>query len=125
LMNFLIISDDEYRLWSSLASNFLQPPTITYSPWRSNIPFSILISNTRNICYFVNVREKISQPYKTTGNIKTYSFNIFVFKILGIISKEKRRQCENIMTARLSLTWHHLRNLWHIFVFKFGNGNSL
>jgi hypothetical protein len=50
------------------------PPThygVVHSPATSsflgsNIPFSILVSNTRNLCSSLNVRDRVLYPYNTT-----------------------------------------------------------
>jgi uncharacterized membrane protein len=48
--------------------SFLQSP-VTSSLLSPNIFFSILFSNTLNLCYSLVVRDQVSHPYKTIGNI--------------------------------------------------------
>jgi hypothetical protein len=45
----LMISDDEYKLWSSPLCNFLYS-SVTSSPLGPNIPLSTLFSNTLRLC---------------------------------------------------------------------------
>jgi hypothetical protein len=61
----LIISADEYKLWSSPLCNVLHGP-VTSSLLGPNILLSTLFSNTPSLCSFLNVRHQVSHPYKTT-----------------------------------------------------------
>jgi hypothetical protein len=55
-MKFLI---RPYAIFSNLLSLHLGP----------NIFLSTLFSNTLKLCSFLNVRDQVSEPYKTTGKI--------------------------------------------------------
>jgi hypothetical protein len=63
----LTILGEEYKPCSSSLCSFLQPP-VTSSLLGPNI-LSTLFSNTINLCSSLNVRDKVSHPYKTTGKI--------------------------------------------------------
>jgi hypothetical protein len=82
----LIILGEEYKLWSSSLSSFLQP-TVTSSLYGPNILLSTLFSNTLSLCSSLNVRDQVSHPYRTTSKI-TSSY-ILLFTFLG--SKGKVR----------------------------------
>jgi hypothetical protein len=62
----LMISGDEYELWSSPLFNFLHSP-VTSSLLGPNIPLCTLFSSTLSLCSSLNVRDQISHPYQTTG----------------------------------------------------------
>jgi hypothetical protein len=66
----VIILGEEHKLWSSSLCSFLQPP-VTSSLCGSNILLSTLFSNTLSllVCSSLNVRDEVSQPYRTTGKI--------------------------------------------------------
>ena len=72
LINFLdlitlTILGERYKLWSfSLFSLLHSPFSLLLVP---NIRFSILFSNTLSLDSSLNVRDHVSQPYSTTGNI--------------------------------------------------------
>ena len=68
-LRFLTIVDEEYNAYSSALCNFLQSPLIS-SVLSPNIFLSTtLFSNTLNLCSYLNVRDQVSPPYNTTGNI--------------------------------------------------------
>jgi hypothetical protein len=69
---YLIISGDEYKLWSSPLCNFLHSP-VTPSP---NIPLSTLFLNTLSLCSSLRVGDQVSHPYKKTCRIMVYGRNI-------------------------------------------------
>jgi hypothetical protein len=57
----LIISGDEYKLWSYPLCIFLQSP-VTSSLLGPNIPLSTLFSNTLSLCSSLSVRDQVSHP---------------------------------------------------------------
>jgi hypothetical protein len=64
----LIMFGEEYKLWSYSLCSFLQSP-VTSSLFGPNILLSILFSNILGLCSSLNVRDQVSHPYRTTGNI--------------------------------------------------------
>jgi hypothetical protein len=64
----LMISADDYKLWSSSLCNFLHSP-VTSSVLGPNILLRTLFSNTLSLCSSLSVRDQISHPYKTTTRI--------------------------------------------------------
>jgi hypothetical protein len=62
-LTILIIVAEEYKLWSSSLCSFLQSP-VTSSLFGPNI-----LLNTLSLCSSLNVRHKVSHPYRTTGKI--------------------------------------------------------
>jgi hypothetical protein len=71
----LIIVGEEYKLWTSALFSFLQPP-FTSSFFSPNILLSTLFSNTPSLCPSLNVRDQVSQPYRTTGKIIEGTFRM-------------------------------------------------
>jgi hypothetical protein len=88
----LIISGDDYKLWSSPLCNLLHSP-VTSSPLGPSIPLTTLFSNTLSLCCSLNVRDQVSHPYKTTGRI-------MVLYILTFTSLDSRRQDRRLWTER-------------------------
>jgi hypothetical protein len=84
----LIISCDEYKLWSYLLCNFLHSP-VTSSLLGPNIPLSTLFSNTLSLCSSLNVRDQVPHPHKTNGNI-------IVLYILTLKFLDKKREREDL-----------------------------
>jgi hypothetical protein len=74
----LIVFGEEYKLWSVPLCSFLQPPTIS-SLISPNILLSTLFSNYLSLCFFLNVRDQVSHPYRTTGKIIVLYILIFTF----------------------------------------------
>ena len=64
----LTILGEEYRSFSSSLCNFLHSP-ITSSLLGPNILLNTIFSNTLSFLSSLNVSDKVSHPYKTTGKI--------------------------------------------------------
>jgi hypothetical protein len=64
----LIISHEEYKLWSSTLCNFLQSSTGS-SFLGINILFSTLFSNIFSLCSSFKLSDQISLLHKTTEKI--------------------------------------------------------
>jgi hypothetical protein len=75
----VITFGEEYELQSSSLFNFLQPPVISSLFYPSSL-LSTLFSNSLNLCSFLNVRDRGSRPYKTTGEIMVLYILIFTSK---------------------------------------------
>ena len=81
----LTILGEWYQLWSSSLWNLLHSPfSFLLGP---NIRFRILFSNTLSLDSSLNVRDHVSQPYSTTGNIIV--LYILIFKFLERSLEEK------------------------------------
>jgi hypothetical protein len=72
----LIIFGYEYNIWSSPCCNFLHSPVTSFL-FGPNILVRSLYSNTLSLCSSLNVRDKVSHPYKATGIIKVLSIIIY------------------------------------------------
>ena len=70
-LSFLIMLGEEYNACSSALCNFLHSPVIL-SLLAPNIFLSTLFPNILNLCPFLKLRDQVSQPYSTTGNIIGY-----------------------------------------------------
>jgi hypothetical protein len=55
------------------------PPPIISSFLGPNTPFSTPFSNTLSLCYSLNVRDQVSNPYKTKGKITVLYTLMFFF----------------------------------------------
>jgi len=64
----LIILGEEYKLWNSSLHSFLHP-SVTSSLLGQNIFLSTLFTSVLKLHLSLNVRDKVSQAYKTTGKI--------------------------------------------------------
>jgi hypothetical protein len=76
LINIIILGE-EYKLRSSSLCSFLQPP-VTSPLFGPNI-LNTLFTNTLSLCSSLNVRDKVSLPYRTTVKIVVLYILIFMF----------------------------------------------
>jgi hypothetical protein len=72
-----IILDEECRSLSSLYSLLHSP--VTSSLLGPSIFRGTVFSNTLSLCYSLNVGDRVSHPYKTTGKIMALCILIFIF----------------------------------------------
>jgi hypothetical protein len=68
LIQSTLISGEAYTLWRSSLFSVLHPPA-TSSLLGPNIVVSASLSDTRHLCFFLNVRDQVSYAYKTTVKI--------------------------------------------------------
>ena len=73
----LTILGERYKLWSSSLWSLLHSPFSSFLG--PNIHLRILFSNTLSLDYSLNVRDHVSQPYSTAGNIIVLYILIFKF----------------------------------------------
>jgi hypothetical protein len=78
----LILLGEEYMLWVSLVCSFAQPP-VTQSLFDPNILLSTLFSNTVNLRFSLNVKDQVSRPYRTPGQILNYRIKGKVVPVLN------------------------------------------
>jgi hypothetical protein len=57
---------------------------VTLSVLDSYIPLSTLFSNTLTSCYSLNVRDRVSHPYKSTGRF-ILNFNFLVVGVVKVV----------------------------------------
>jgi hypothetical protein len=74
----LIILGVEHKSRSSSLYSFLLP-LVTSFLCSSNILLSTLFSNTLSLCFSLNVKDQVSLPYRTIGNIMVLYILIFTF----------------------------------------------
>jgi hypothetical protein len=74
----LMISGDEYKLWSILLCNFLHFP-VASSLLGPDILLHTVFSNTFSLRSSLDVRDQVSHPYKTTGRIIVLYILTFMF----------------------------------------------
>jgi Ca2+/Na+ antiporter len=74
----LIMLGEGYKLWSSSLCSFLHPH-VTSSLFGPNILLNTLFSNTPSLCSSLNVRDQVSQSYRTAGKIIVLYILIFMF----------------------------------------------
>jgi hypothetical protein len=61
-------------------------PAATSSAVDRNVSLSTLFSNTRSLCSSLNVTDRVSHPYKTTGNITVRNTSTMTTKSLAQLS---------------------------------------
>jgi hypothetical protein len=93
----LMVSGDEYKLWSSPLCNFRNSP-VTSPPLGLNILLSTLFSNTLTLCSSLNVRNQVSHTYKTTDRIMCLYILTFTFL-------DSRREDKRLNRMEASVPW--------------------
>jgi hypothetical protein len=84
---WLLIFEDEYKIWRSSVCNFLHSP-VTSSLLCSNILLRTMYPNTLSLCSYPSVRDQVSHPHETTGRIMF--FYILAFTFLYIWPEDQR-----------------------------------
>ena len=83
-LRFLIMLGEEYSACGLALCNFLHSPAVS-SLLASNIFISTLFQNSLNLCSFLKVRNQVSQPYNTSGNIMDVYVLTFNYSRTSII----------------------------------------
>jgi hypothetical protein len=73
----LITLGEEHKLRSSSLCSFSN--LLHFISLGPNIILNTLLSNTLSLCSSSDVRDQVSQPYKTTGKIIALYIQIFIF----------------------------------------------
>jgi hypothetical protein len=74
----IIVLGKMYELRCCSLYNFLEPH-VTSSLLSPKILLSTLYSNTLSLCSFLNVRDRVSHPYRTISKITVFYIQIFMF----------------------------------------------
>ena len=110
---------EEYNACSSALCNFLHSPVIL-SLLGPNTFRSILFSNTLKLCSSINVRDQVSQPYNTTGNIIQCVWLILSRKFSSSPAGRKlriwRQACRAGGGVFTEVNWLKLRYILHIMI---------
>jgi hypothetical protein len=69
-----LLEEEEKLWWRSSAPCRIFRFTVTSSFFISNIPLSTMLSNNFNLCSSLKVREQVSHPCTTRGNISVHIF---------------------------------------------------
>jgi hypothetical protein len=85
----LIILGEEYKSRSSSLCSFLHSP-VTSSLFGLNIILSTLFWNTLSLCSSPNVRDQVSDPYRTTSKIIRVLTYILTSKFLDSRREDQR-----------------------------------
>jgi hypothetical protein len=78
---------EEYRLWRSPLWNFLYP--VISSFLGTNIPLSILFSNSLNLCSSLNVGDKVFYKHKTRGRMIKINDKWVKYKNTKLLARRK------------------------------------
>jgi hypothetical protein len=84
----LMVSGDEYKLWSSSLCNFLHSPVTLSLRVGPNILLRTLFSNILSLCSSLNMRDQVSHPYRATGRIMVLFILTFNSLTAGEMTKD-------------------------------------
>jgi hypothetical protein len=92
----------KYKPWSSPLCSLPHSP-VTSSLLVPDVFLSTLISNTLNLCAFLNTRDQVSYPYKT-GNIPFLYILICIFWIYNLKTNDSVPNCGRNFLLQTTLT---------------------
>jgi hypothetical protein len=127
LLDFILqtILGEEYKLRNSPLFCFLHPP-VTSSLFSPNIFLSTLFSNTLSLCSSLNVRDKVSQLYRTTGKIMVLYILMLLFYTADVkrsgLNGRKHYQNSILICygcSQIFKFWHTFEQLIDIFMSRF------
>jgi hypothetical protein len=72
-----ILSPPNNTWWRAQIMNL--HPSVTYALSGPNPPLSTLFSDTLSLCFYLNVRDQVSHPYKQQAKVQSVYFVVYIF----------------------------------------------